>query len=99
MWVFGQIVCGGRSSSASSVHSIFRFVCPDTYNPLNISIIYYLTLFSFTFHCQRNDPRDCHLVIAADTVWLKELISPFVNTVVELLKSDSCKVRRYSETH
>ncbi|KNC79037.1 hypothetical protein SARC_08563 [Sphaeroforma arctica JP610] len=33
-----------------------------------------------------NDPRDADLILAADTVWLCELIEPFVTTCVTLMK-------------
>eukprot|EP01127_Copromyxa_protea_P022187 TRINITY_DN7863_c0_g1_i1.p1 TRINITY_DN7863_c0_g1~~TRINITY_DN7863_c0_g1_i1.p1 ORF type:complete len:263 (-),score=52.91 TRINITY_DN7863_c0_g1_i1:36-803(-) len=35
-----------------------------------------------------NDPRDADFVIAVETVWLKELIKPFVTTFKSLLKKD-----------
>ena len=33
-----------------------------------------------------NDPRDAEVIIAAECVWLRELIPPFVQTVVSLLR-------------
>ncbi len=32
-----------------------------------------------------NDPRDCSVVLAAECVWLKELVPPFVRTVTAIL--------------
>ena len=36
--------------------------------------------------CTPDDPRDAELVIAAECVWLLDLVEPFVTTVVELLR-------------
>lgn len=33
-----------------------------------------------------NDPSDSEVIIAVETVWLKELIVPFVTTFVSLLR-------------
>lgn len=33
-----------------------------------------------------NDPREAEIIMAVETVWLKELIVPFVTTFVSLLK-------------
>eukprot|EP01126_Amoeba_proteus_P047150 TRINITY_DN5367_c0_g1_i1.p1 TRINITY_DN5367_c0_g1~~TRINITY_DN5367_c0_g1_i1.p1 ORF type:complete len:250 (-),score=44.10 TRINITY_DN5367_c0_g1_i1:73-822(-) len=39
-----------------------------------------------------NDPLDNEVVMAVETVWLKELILPFVTTFVELLRGDTLKL-------
>ena len=33
-----------------------------------------------------NDPRECDLILAAECVWLRELVEPFVETVVALMR-------------
>lgn len=39
-----------------------------------------------------NDPREASVIIAVETVWLKELIKPFVTTFVNLLRSGQDKI-------
>jgi len=34
-----------------------------------------------------NDPRDCELVMAAECLWLRELVDPFCNTVTSLMRA------------
>ena len=34
-----------------------------------------------------NDPRDCELVMAAECLWLRELVDPFCDTVTSLMRS------------
>jgi hypothetical protein len=34
-----------------------------------------------------NDPRDCELVMAAECLWLRELVDPFCETVIDLMRA------------
>ncbi len=37
-----------------------------------------------------NDPRAAELILAAECVWLQDLVEPFVRTVAELLRAEPC---------